>query len=140
MQRNEAEDLNISEASSRTGLPAKTIRYYEEIGLIKPMRGANGYRAFRDKDIHKLAFLGRARALGFSIEDCRTLLALYEDDGRASADVKHVALQQLDQIDRRLEELKEMRATLARLVSACAGDSRPDCPILSDLAQRMGDD
>ena len=132
--------MNISEASSRTGLPAKTIRYYEEIGLIKPMRGANGYRAFRDKDIHKLAFLGRARALGFSIEDCRTLLALYEDDGRASADVKHVALQQLNQIDRRLEELKEMRATLARLVSACAGDSRPDCPILSDLAQRMGDD
>lgn len=128
--------MNISEAAACTNLPAKTIRYYEEIGLIRPMRGANGYRAFRDTDIHKLAFVGRARASGFPIEDCRTLLALYEDDGRASADVKKVALQQLEQIDRRLDELREMRDTLSRLVSACAGDNRPDCPILSDLAQR----
>ncbi len=72
----------------RAGLPAKTIRYYEDIGLIKPLRDANGYRAFRDSDLHKLAFLGRARALGFTIEDCRALLALYEDETRASADVK----------------------------------------------------
>lgn len=128
--------MNIGEASSRTGLPAKTIRYYEEIGLIRPQRDANGYRAFRETDCHKLAFLGRARALGFSISDCRTLLALYEDDTRASADVKRVASQHLEQIDRKLAELGAMRDTLARLVSTCAGDDRPNCPILSDLATR----
>lgn len=126
--------MNIGKASKRTGLPAKTIRYYEDIGLIRPLRDANGYRAFREQDIHKLAFLGRARAMGFSIDDCRSLLALYEDESRASADVKQVALQQLAQIDRRLAELKEMRNTLAHLVSACAGDDRPDCPILNDLS------
>lgn len=126
--------MNIGKASDRTGLPAKTIRYYEDIGLIRPLRDANGYRAFREQDIHKLAFLGRARALGFSIDDCRSLLALYEDESRASADVKDVARHQLAQIDRRLAELTEMRNTLARLVSACAGDDRPDCPILNDLS------
>ncbi|SFU02504.1 Cu(I)-responsive transcriptional regulator [Sedimentitalea nanhaiensis] len=126
--------MNIGEVASKTGLPAKTIRYYEDIGLIRPARDTNGYRAFDDTDCHKLAFVGRARALGFSIQDCRTLLALYEDDSRASADVKRVALAQLDQIDRKLSELQGMRDTLSRLVSACAGDRRPDCPILKDLA------
>lgn len=126
--------MNIGKIAERTGLPAKTIRYYEDIGLIKPMRDPNGYRAFRESDFHKLAFLGRARALGFTIEDCRTLLALYEDESRASADVKKLAQQHLTQIDGKLDQLKEMRATLSRLVSSCAGDDRPDCPILSDLA------
>ncbi len=126
--------MNIGIVAERTGLPAKTIRYYEEIGLIHPLRDPNGYRAFRESDYHKLAFLGRSRALGFTIEDCRTLLALYEDDSRASADVKKLAQQHLEQIDRKLEQLQNMRETLSRLVSACAGDDRPDCPILSDLA------
>ncbi len=126
--------MNIGKIAERTGLPAKTIRYYEDIGLIHPMRGPNGYRAFVESDYHKLAFLGRARALGFTIEDCRTLLALYEDESRASADVKKLAQQHLTQIDGKLDQLKEMRATLSRLVSSCAGDDRPDCPILSDLA------
>ena len=79
--------MNIGDVSRISGLPAKTIRYYEDIGLIRPLRGENGYRSFQDKDLHKLAFLGRARALGFTIEDCRNLLALYEDDGRESAAV-----------------------------------------------------
>ena len=83
--------MNIKEVADRSGLPAKTIRYYEEIGLIRPLRAGNGYRAFRDSDLHKLAFLGRARGLGFSIEECRALMALYEDKSRASADVKAVA-------------------------------------------------
>ena len=126
--------MNIGKIAERTGLPAKTIRYYEDIGLVHPMRDPNGYRAFRESDFHKLAFLGRARALGFTIEDCRTLLALYEDESRASGDVKKLAQQHLEQIDGKLAQLQEMRATLARLVSACAGDDRPDCPILSDLA------
>ena len=126
--------MNIGDVSTRSGLPAKTIRYYEDIGLIKPHRSENGYRCFAEADLHKLAFLGRARALGFTIEDCRTLLALYEDESRASADVKQLALQHLGQIDQKLAQLQDMRATLSRLVSACAGDDRPDCPILSDLA------
>jgi Cu(I)-responsive transcriptional regulator len=127
--------MNISETARRAGLPAKTIRYYEEIGLISPQRSANGYRSFRERDVHKLAFLGRARALGFSIEDCRTLLELYEDTGRASADVKRIAEEHLQRIDRKIAELADMRATLSHLVDACAGDSRPDCPILADLAE-----
>jgi len=125
--------MNIGEVATRTGLPAKTIRYYEDIGLIKPLRDANGYRSFRDTDYHKLAFLGRARALGFTIEDCRALLALYEDEGRESGDVKRIARQHLTQIDQKIDQLQEMRATLSRLVAACAGDDRPDCPILNDL-------
>lgn len=128
--------MNISDVAERTGLPPKTIRYYEEIGLIKPGRGANGYRDFSETDLHRLAFLGRARGLGFSIEDCRALVALYDDRARASADVKAIAQQHLDQIDHRLSELTEMRATLARLVRDCAGDTRPDCPILADLSGR----
>lgn len=126
--------MNIGIVAKRTGLPAKTIRYYEDIGLIHPLRDPNGYRSFRESDYHKLAFLARARALGFSIEDCRTLLALYEDESRASSDVKKLARQHLAQIDQKLAQLQDMRATLSRLVSACAGDDRPDCPILSGLS------
>ena len=130
--------MNISDVAKRAGLPAKTIRYYEDIGLIRPMRAANGYRSFRETDLHKLAFLGRARALGFTIEECRTLLALYEDEGRESAQVKAVAEGHLSAIDAKIAQLQSMRATLAHLVHCCAGDSRPDCPILDDLARAPG--
>ena len=128
--------MNIGDVSTRSGLPAKTIRYYEDIGLVKPLRGENGYRRFRESDVHKLAFLGRARALGFSIEDCRALLKLYEDDARTSAEVKQIAQTHLGDIDRKITELTEMRATLSHLVESCAGDHRPDCPILADLAPK----
>ena len=128
--------MNIGDVSKAAGLPAKTIRYYEEIGLIKPLRDANGYRAFRDSDMHKLAFLSRARTLGFSIEDCRTLLTLYEDQDRASADVKQVAEAHLHQIEDKIAQLQSMRDTLSELVHSCAGAQRPDCPILKDLAQK----
>lgn len=127
--------MNIKEVSQRSSLPAKTIRYYEEIGLISPLRSDNGYRSFREKDLHKLAFIGRARALGFTIEDCRTLLALYEDENRASAQVKSVTEGHLRAIDEKIAQLQSMRSTLAHLIDCCAGDSRPDCPILKDLAQ-----
>lgn len=130
--------MNIGEVADQSGLPAKTIRYYEEIGLIRPQRGANGYRAFRASDVHKLAFLGRARALGFSIADCRALLHLYEDDSRASAEVKQIAQGHLAEIERKIADLDEMRATLSELVSSCAGDNRPDCPILASLAKPEG--
>lgn len=126
--------MNIGEIARITGLPAKTIRYYEEIGLIAPPRNDNGYRRFAGSDLHKLGFIARARSLGFSIEDCRALLALYEDTNRASADVKRIAQGHLAAIDAKIDELKAMRATLAHLIDACAGDHRPDCPILRDLA------
>lgn len=127
--------MNIGDVADRTGLPAKTIRYYEDIGLVTPRRSENGYRVFRDNDLHKLAFLGRARALGFTIEDCRTLMALYEDQTRESAQVKAVAKDHLSVIDDKIKQLQSMRSTLAHLVECCSGDNRPDCPILNDLAQ-----
>ncbi|WP_342078452.1 Cu(I)-responsive transcriptional regulator [Yoonia sp. SS1-5] len=125
--------MNIRDAATASGLPAKTIRYYEDIGLMTPGRGANGYRVFADADIHKLTFLGRARALGFSIDDCRSLLALWEDRGRASADVRAIARDHLAQIERKISGLQAMRDTLSDLVRDCAGDARPDCPILRGL-------
>ena len=130
--------MNIGDAASLSGLPAKTIRYYEEIGLMRPPRGANGYREFRDADLHKLAFLARARSLGFSIEDCRALLALYEDRGRTSAEVKRLAEEHLARIERKLSELESMREVLGRLVERCHGDDRPECPIIDGLAGPPG--
>jgi Cu(I)-responsive transcriptional regulator len=126
--------MNIGDVAERSRLPAKTIRYYEDIGLIRPDRSANGYRSFREAHRHKLAFLGRARSLGFTIEDCRALLALYEDRDRASADVKRLAQEHLADIDRKIAELRSMRTTLSHLVEHCHGDNRPDCPILDELA------
>lgn len=135
--------MNIGDAANVAGLPVKTIRYYEDIGLIHPLRSENGYRSFRESDVHKLAFLGRDRALGFTIEDCRNLLELYADTDRASAEVKQIAKEHLDRIDHKIAGLAEMRVTLAHLVRACAGDDRPNCPILADLAmatKRPADD
>jgi len=126
--------MNIGDVSSRSGLPAKTIRYYEDIGLIKPLRSANGYRSFVAADLHRLAFLGRARALGFTIEDCRALMAMYQDESRASADVKSLAQEHLAKIEAKIRDLQTMHDTLSELVTCCAGDERPDCPILSDLS------
>jgi Cu(I)-responsive transcriptional regulator len=125
--------MNIGDVSKRAGLPAKTIRYYEEIGLVTPLRDTNGYRSFRERDMHKLAFLGRARALGFTIEDCRTLLALWDDQDRASADVRAIAKEHLAQIEAKIADLQNIRDTLSHLVRECAGDQRPDCPILETL-------
>ena len=126
--------MNIGNVAARTGLPTKTIRYYEDIGLVTPQRDANGYRRFREADMHKLGFVGRARALGFSIEECRDLLALYEDEGRASADVRQIAIGHLEEIERKISSLSDMRDTLKSLVHACAGDHRPNCPILKELS------
>ena len=125
--------MNIGDVSKRAGLPAKTIRYYEEIGLVTPLRDTNGYRSFRERDMPKLAFLGRARALGFTIEDCRTLLALWDDQDRASADVRAIAKEHLAQIEAKIADLQNIRDTLSHLVRECAGDQRPDCPILETL-------
>ena len=127
--------MNIGEVSKRSGLPAKTIRYYEDIGFITPRRSENGYRVFDEKDLHRLAFIGRSRSLGFTIENCRQLLELYGDQSRASADVKRVAEENLREIDAKIADLQAMRGTLSHLIGTCAGDQRPDCPILEDLGR-----
>jgi Cu(I)-responsive transcriptional regulator len=126
--------MNIKDAASISQLPAKTIRYYEDIGLIVPPRADNGYRSYDPKDMHKLAFIGRARSLGFTIRECRALLALYDAKGRASADVKRVTQQHLLRVEQKIAELKSIRSTLKDLIESCHGDHRPDCPILDDLA------
>lgn len=127
--------MNIGTASERSGLPAKTIRYYEEVGLVRPAkRQDNRYRDYDEADVHRLRFVQRARGLGFSVEQCRELLALYDDKSRASADVKAIALQHIAEIDARIADLEAMRATLTALAEKCHGDDRPVCPILADLA------
>lgn len=127
-------NLNIGDVARQTGLRAKTIRYYEDIGLVKPLRDTNDYRVFRESDLHKLTFLSRARALGFTIENCRALLALYEDESRTSADVKKIVRKHLGEIEAKIKDLQAMHATLTHLAEECAGDGRPDCPILEGLS------
>ena len=126
--------MNIGKASKLTGLAIRTMHYYEEVGLIAPARRKNGYRDYSENDVHKLGFLQRARSLGFSIEECRTLLTLYNDRNRASADVKRIAAGHLCRVETKLNELVSLRNALSHLIECCDGDQRPDCPILDDLA------
>ncbi|MDG2320234.1 MAG: Cu(I)-responsive transcriptional regulator [Rhodospirillaceae bacterium] len=131
--------MKISEASRQSGLPAKTIRYYEETGLIAPAaRAENGYRDYSDIDVHKMRFVRHARGLGFSVEVCSQLLSLYEDQGRKSADVKAIAQEHLIEVDAKIKELQELRSTLSHLVDHCHGDNKPDCPILEGIATPVG--
>ena len=132
--------MNIGDAAQAVELPVKTLRYYEEIGLVVPARRANGYRDYADADLEKLRLIGRARLLDFGIEDCRKLLALHADQHRASADVKAVARSHLEAIDRKIVQLQALRASLAPLVAACRGDEGADCAILDDLVQLHLDD
>lgn len=131
--------MNIGQAAERSGVPAKTIRYYESIGLVAPAeRTSGGYRVYDDKDVQTLQFINRARNLGFSVKQVGELLELWRDRQRSSADVKAVAHQHLAEIDQRMGELAAMRDTLEHLVNRCHGDSRPECPILADLAGEQG--
>lgn len=127
--------MNIGQAARHSGLSAKMIRYYESIGLLKPAhRSDSGYRLYQADDLHTLAFIKRSRDLGFSLEEVARLLTLWQDRQRASADVKALAHQHIEDLNRRIEELSGLRDTLQHLVSHCQGDDRPDCPILTDLA------
>jgi Cu(I)-responsive transcriptional regulator len=128
--------MNIGQASDRSGVPAKTIRYYESIGLIRAAdRTEANYRDYDDSAVNVLQFLKRARSFGFTIDDCRDLLSLYLDRNRSSADVKAMAQRRVTEIDGKIRELQALRATLGSLVERCHGDDRPDCPILDDLAR-----
>jgi Cu(I)-responsive transcriptional regulator len=125
--------MNIGEVEKHSGVPAKNIRYYEEIGLVHPNRLANRYRNFSEKDIHKLGFVHQARGVGFSLSECRLLLSLYEDKNRASADVKAIALKHMNRIDRKIDDLLKLRDVLAVLIEARRDDNRPGYPILCGL-------
>ena len=126
--------MNVGEAARRTGLSVKTIHYYESIDLISASRQANGYRDYSEALVTKLAFVQRARGLGFGIDECRALLSLYEDRSRASKDVRDIAQTKLKDIERKLQELQSLHDALSHLVDACHGDEHPDCPILEGLA------
>jgi len=127
--------LNIGEAAQASGVSAKMIRHYEAIRLLPAARRtAAGYRVYDEQDIRVLQFIHRGRALGFSLENIASLLALWQDKDRASADVRRLAEQHVAELDRKIGELRSMKRTLEALAHSCHGDQRSDCPILDDLA------
>lgn len=127
---------NIGEAAAASGVSAKMIRHYEAIGLIpSAQRTEAGYRLYGDREVHVLRFIRHARNLGFSVKQISALLDLWADERRPSSKVKAVAQQHIDELQQRIRELQQMKAELERLVHCCHGDQRPDCPILSHLAQ-----
>lgn len=128
--------MNIGEAASASGVSAKMIRYYEQAGLIpSAARSAAGYRLYGDADVHRLRFIRRARDLGFSVAEIGELLDLWHDRSRRSADVKRLAQAHIADLEDRIARLRQMADTLQHLADCCAGDHRPDCPILAGLEQ-----
>ncbi|MCD4866118.1 Cu(I)-responsive transcriptional regulator [Pseudomonas sp. PLB05] len=126
--------MNIGQAAKASGLTAKMLRYYERIGLLAPAgRTDSGYRQYDAEDLRVLAFVRRSRELGFSLEEIRQLLSLWQDRQRASADVKALAKRHIAELDLKIAELTRLRSTLGELVSCCHGDASPDCPILDTL-------
>ena len=130
--------MNIGKAAKLSGLTVKTVRYYSDIGIIKPLIDSNtGYRSYSETDLAKLQFLAKARKFDFSLDECRELLALYEKRDRSSKEVKALTLEKIVEIDTKLSDLNKLRAQLSTLASACKGDDRPDCPILEALSETM---
>ena len=127
--------MNIGETAKASGVSAKMIRHYEAIGLIDAaLRTSAGYRVYTERAVQVLQFIHRGRTLGFSLEQIRTLLALWQDKQRASKDVRAMARQHIDDLDRKIADMQAMRRTLETLAARCHGDDRPDCPILEDLS------
>ncbi|MBR0672922.1 Cu(I)-responsive transcriptional regulator [Neoroseomonas soli] len=128
--------MNIGDAAATSGVSAKMIRHYESIGLLTAARSDNGYRVYADRDVAVLRFIRHARDLGFPLEDVRRLLMLWQDRGRASAEVKQLALTHVEALENKAASLRTMAASLRHLAEHCHGDTRPDCPILDDLARK----
>lgn len=129
------ESLNIGDAAKASGVTAKMIRHYEDIGLMpKVRRTLSGYRMYSPQDVHMLRFIKHARNLGFSMKQIEALVGLWRDTRRPSSKVKMLAQEHIAELEQKIRELETMRATLHRLVHACHGDDRPDCPILDELA------
>lgn len=126
--------MNISAAAKASGLSVKTVRYYADVGLVKaPSRSDSGYRTYDEASVRKLTFTRRAREFGFTMEQCKELLGLYEDQDRNSADVKKIAQKRVNEIRQKQKELQSLHDELAHLVTACNGDEMPDCPIIDHL-------
>ncbi len=126
--------MNISNAAKNAGLPVKTVRYYADIGLVREAgRSATGYREYDEPQIRQLTFVRRAREFGFSVDQCRELLGLYQNEARSSAEVKTIASAKLEEIEEKQRELQLLHNELAHLVKSCRGDDRPDCPIMDYL-------
>jgi MerR family transcriptional regulator, copper efflux regulator len=127
--------MHIGNVAERSGVPAKTIRYYESIGLIpSATRTGNGYRVYDELDLRTLQFIKRARGLGFPVNEVASLLALWHDRSRASAEVKQLAQKRIAHVERKIEELQTIKRALLDLAERCHGDDRPDCPIIDELA------
>lgn len=127
--------LTIGDAAEQSGLPAKTIRYYDEIKLVSPSsRSQAGYRQYEASEVHKLSFVKRARSFGFSVEDCRQLLSLFENQARRSREVKAFANRRLEEIEDKIRDLQSLHSELSQLAHRCPGDEQSDCPILTSLA------
>ncbi|WP_137151304.1 Cu(I)-responsive transcriptional regulator [Devosia sp. FKR38] len=127
--------MNIGEAASASGVSAKMIRYYESIGLIRPaQRTGSNYRVYGGAEVHLLRFVKRARTLGFSVDETAALLGLWQDKGRASGEVKAIAVNHIAALEAKIADLEGMVRTLKHLAHCCGGDDRPDCPILDELA------
>ncbi|KUY98157.1 MULTISPECIES: Cu(I)-responsive transcriptional regulator [unclassified Burkholderia] len=132
--------MNIGDASRESGVSAKMIRYYEQVGLLAPSKRSDaGYRIYGSDEVHILRFIRQARRLGFFVEDIRKLLMLWQDRTRASVEVKSIALEHVAELDKRIAELSDMRNTLADLAAHCHGDERPECPILARLAEPISE-
>lgn len=126
--------MNIGEAAASSGISAKMLRHYESLGLLgRVARSGSGYRQYGEREVHTLRFIRRARDLGFSIAEIAELLKLWQDRGRASSEVKRIALAHVADLERRLAEMQAMQRTLKELAACCHGDARPDCPILDKL-------
>lgn len=128
--------MNIGQAAIKCGLPVKTLRYYEEIGLVQPNRSeGNDYRVYSETDVEHLRFLQRARAVGFSLDVCRELLELYRDKNRRCSQVKALVLEKIAQVEAQLQELESLKSVLTQMAASCAGDDSADCNIIETLAQ-----
>jgi len=128
--------MNIGKAAEHAGLTVKTVRYYANIGLVAPMQDSRtGYRSYTQGDIAKLQFIGKARRFDFSIEECRELLSLYQDENRSSSEVKALTMEKIKQIDQKLKDLSHLRDQLYHLATHCQGDDKPQCPILDALSK-----
>ena len=129
--------MNIGKASKLSELTVKTVRYYANIDLVKPNQSSlTGYREYSEEDVLKLKFIGKARKLNFSINECRELLSLYENQNRPSKEVKKITLEKVSEIDKKLNELKNLRDELNYLANNCNGDDRPNCPILEAFSKK----
>ena len=128
--------MNIGKAAKLSDLTIKTVRYYANIGLIKPTQNSlTGYREYNEEEVSKLKFIGKARKFDFSINECKELLSLYENKDRTSKEVKKITLEKIFQIENKLKDLNDLKKELSFLANNCHGDNRPDCPILDELAK-----